>query len=156
MATTSLGSSTTQMACTSRRGSRQIRQRVASATLKHSSQNRTRALTSVRESTSRSTSAGSACSRWNAIRCALLGPTPGSLPSSSMRSWTAPSYTRRAYDLASTLSPGAAPGCRVGPLPSLLRKGWSGADEHVLAGLVESSAHLVVAEVPLGDDDDHG
>src|SRR4051812_25289 len=30
---------------------------------------------------------------WKAIRCALLGPTPGSLPNSSMRSWTTPSYT---------------------------------------------------------------
>src|SRR6478609_1608995 len=145
MATTSLGSSTTQMACTSRRGSRQIRQRVASATLKHSSQNRTRALTSVRESTSRSTSAGSACSRWNAIRCALLGPTPGSLPSSSMRSWTAPSYTRRDYDLAPTVSSGAAPGCRG-------RR--SGADEPVVAGLVEGRGQLVVGEVTLGDDGD--
>src|SRR3954453_17593099 len=27
------------------------------------------------------------------MRWALLGPTPGSRPSSSMRSWTAPSYT---------------------------------------------------------------
>src|SRR6478609_8851635 len=150
MATTSLGSSTTQMACTSRRGSRQIRQRVASATLKHSSQNRTRALTSVRESTSRSTSAGSACSRWNAIRCALLGPTPGSLPSSSMRSWTAPSYTRRDYDLTSTLSCAAAPGCRW----AVSRR--SVAHEHVLAGLVEGANHLVVAELALGDDGDGG
>src|SRR5687767_7662530 len=30
---------------------------------------------------------------WNAMRCAPLGPTPGSRPSSSMRSWTTPSYT---------------------------------------------------------------
>src|ERR1700760_3889547 len=27
------------------------------------------------------------------MRCALFGPTPGSLPSSSIRSWTGPSYT---------------------------------------------------------------
>src|ERR1700690_2456494 len=27
------------------------------------------------------------------MRCAPLGPTPGSLPSSSMRLWTIPSYT---------------------------------------------------------------
>src|SRR3954466_10077305 len=32
-------------------------------------------------------------SRWSAMRWALLGPTPGRRPSSSMRSWTAPSYT---------------------------------------------------------------
>ena len=31
------------------------------------------------------------------MRCALLGPTPGSWPSSSMRSWTAPSYMRGDY-----------------------------------------------------------
>src|ERR1700722_20896974 len=28
------------------------------------------------------------------MRCALLGPIPGSLPSSSMRSWTGPSNTQ--------------------------------------------------------------
>src|ERR1700719_3139587 len=27
------------------------------------------------------------------MRCAPFGPTPGSMPSSSMRSWTTPSYT---------------------------------------------------------------
>src|SRR3954468_256748 len=43
--------------------------------------------------TSRVTSADSAASRWKAIRWALFGPTPGSRPSSSIRSWTAPSYT---------------------------------------------------------------
>ena len=47
------------------------------------------------------------------MRWALLGPTPGSLPSSSMRSWTAPSYTGRAYDLRAAVSPDAPP-----PLPS--------------------------------------
>src|ERR1035437_5961328 len=31
------------------------------------------------------------------MRCALLGPTPGNRPSSSIRSWTTPSYIRRAY-----------------------------------------------------------
>src|SRR5437667_5661717 len=30
---------------------------------------------------------------WNAMRCALLGPMPGSRPNSSIRSWIAPSYT---------------------------------------------------------------
>src|SRR5690606_34257969 len=34
---------------------------------------------------------------WNAIRCALFGPTPGRRPRSSVRSWTAPSYTSPAY-----------------------------------------------------------
>jgi len=41
----------------------------------------------------RVTSADSAASRWNAIRWAPLGPTPGSRPSSSMRFWMTPSYT---------------------------------------------------------------
>src|SRR5436305_1189191 len=30
---------------------------------------------------------------WNAMRCALFGPIPGNRPSSSIRSWMAPSYT---------------------------------------------------------------
>src|SRR5690242_13214825 len=62
------------------------------ATLPHTVQKRTLSLTSTSALTSRLTSIGSACSRWNAIRCALLGPTPGSRPSSSIRSWTTPSY----------------------------------------------------------------
>ena len=41
----------------------------------------------------RRTSVGSAASRWKAIRCAPLGPTPGSRASSSMRSCRTPSYT---------------------------------------------------------------
>src|SRR6478672_4338161 len=122
----------------------------SSETLKQMLQNFTLALTSISTSASRRTSVGSACSRWNAIRCALLGPTPGSLPSSSMRSWTAPSYTRRDYDLTSTLSCAAAPGCRW----AVSRR--SVAHEHVLAGLVEGGNHLVVAELALGDDGDRG
>ena len=90
------------MSARSRRGSRQMRHCSSSATLPQTAQNRTLSLTSVSASTSRSTSAGSACSRWKAIRCALLGPTPGSRPSSSIRSWTTPSYTRRAYALPVT------------------------------------------------------
>src|SRR6187402_3667863 len=35
------------------------------------------------------------------MRCALLGPTPGSRPSSSMRSWTAPSYMGHSLGAAS-------------------------------------------------------
>src|SRR5580765_7409368 len=103
MATTSLGSSTTQIEVRSRRGSAQIRHWSPSATLPHVSQKRTRALTSVRASTRRLTSTASAWSRWNAMRWALLGPTPGSRPSSSIRSWTTPSYTRGAYALQVTV-----------------------------------------------------
>src|SRR4051794_19762308 len=96
MATTSFGSSTTQMTATSRRGSRQMRHCSSSATLPQIVQNRTLSLTSVRAETRRRTSTGSAASRWKAMRCALFGPTPGSRPSSSMRSWTAPSYISEA------------------------------------------------------------
>ena len=48
---------------------------------------------SISDEINRRTSAGSLFSRWNAIRWALFGPTPGNRPSSSMRSWTTPSYT---------------------------------------------------------------
>src|SRR3954470_8104147 len=81
------------MTSSERRGSRQIRHCSPSATLKQVTQNRTSACTRCSAATSRTTSADSAASRWKAMRCALLGPTPGSRPSSSMRSWTAPSYT---------------------------------------------------------------
>src|SRR3954469_4073168 len=93
IATTSLGSSTTQMTSSERRGSRQIRHCSPSATLYQDTQKRTSAGTRCSAATSRPTSALSAASRWKAMRWALFGPTPGSRPSSSMRSWTAPSYT---------------------------------------------------------------
>src|SRR3954454_12987155 len=94
MATTSLYSSTTHSTLWSRRGSRQMRHSSSSETLKQVAQNLTRCFTSRSTSASRRTSAGSAWSRWNAIRWAPLGPTPGRRPSSSMRSWTMPSYKR--------------------------------------------------------------
>src|SRR4051795_10705856 len=115
MATTSLGSSTTQMTSSDRRGSRQMRHCSPSATLKQVVQKRTSSCTRVSAATSRVTSADSAASRWNAIRWALLGPTPGSRPSSSIRSWTAPSYTvfllsRRGSEAGEAEAPaGAAP-----------------------------------------------
>src|SRR6476620_9860345 len=87
----SLGSSTTQTCEPSRRGSAQIRQRSSSETLPHTAQNRTPSRTLVSTAVSRSISVGSTDNRWNAIRCALFGPIPGSLPSSSIRSWTGPS-----------------------------------------------------------------
>src|SRR5690606_21166908 len=92
IATTSLGSSTTHRTSSLRRGSLQIRHRSDSATLKQVAQNRTNSFTRVSAAASRVTSVGSADSTWNAMRCALLGPIPGSRPSSSMRSWIAPSY----------------------------------------------------------------
>src|SRR5689334_18273442 len=93
MATTSLGSSTTHRTSSTRRGSRQILHCSASATLQQVTQKRTSCWTRTSAATSRLTSADSAASRWKAIRWALLGPTPGRRPSSSIRSWTAPSYT---------------------------------------------------------------
>ncbi|CAM5664604.1 hypothetical protein SFUMM280S_08357 [Streptomyces fumanus] len=92
MATTSFGSSTTQMTAGSRRGSRQMLHSSSCATFPQVAQKRTFALTSIRACARRRTSVGSAWRMWKAIRCALLGPTPGSRPSSSMRSWTTPSY----------------------------------------------------------------
>src|SRR6266540_3907455 len=65
----------------------------SSATLAQVRQNFTRSMTSSSTAESRRTSAGSDVSKWNAIRCAPFGPTPGSWPSSSMRLWTMPSYT---------------------------------------------------------------
>src|SRR5215207_353115 len=106
------------MTAWSRRGSRQIRHRSSSDTLKQVAQNLTFALTSTRTSASRLTSTGSAWSRWNAIRCAPLGPTPGSLPSSSMRSWTTPSYM--AESLNSVLE---AEGARSCPRPTARQPG---------------------------------
>src|SRR3954454_10330529 len=93
MATTSLGSSTTQSTSLVRRVSRQTRHWSDSATLKQVVQNRTSSLTLRRAVARRFTSAGSADRTWKAIRWALFGPTPGSRPSSSIRSWMAPSYT---------------------------------------------------------------
>src|SRR4051812_48169435 len=89
----SLGSSTTQSTVRSRRGARPIRHWDSCATLPQVVQNFTVSLTSTRTAARRRTSTGSAASTWKAIRCALLGPTPGSRPSSSIRSWTTPSYT---------------------------------------------------------------
>src|SRR3954470_7054621 len=93
MATTSFGSSTTQRIARSRRGSRQIRHCSSADTLPQTTQNRTFSLTSLSACTRRRTSSGSDCRMWKAIRWALFGPTPGSRPSSSIRSWTTPSYT---------------------------------------------------------------
>src|SRR5690242_20053946 len=89
----SLGSSTTHKIVGSRRGSVQMRHCSDSATLPQIVQKCTSFFTRTRVLASRSTSSLSAASRWKAMRWALFGPTPGSRPSSSIRSWTAPSYT---------------------------------------------------------------
>src|SRR4051794_37936655 len=82
----------------------------SSDTLKQIEQNRTRCLTSSSTSASRRTSLGSACNRWNAIRCAPLGPTPGRRPSSSMRSWTMPSYNSGVLGEAESAGAGVGAG----------------------------------------------
>src|SRR3954471_18329420 len=99
MATTSFGSSTTQIRVGSRRSSLQIRHSSACETFPHTLQNIALAFISTSVSARRRTSTGSAASRWNAIRCAPLGPTPGSRASSSIRSWRTPSYTEAAGQL---------------------------------------------------------
>src|SRR3954452_14145184 len=145
MATTSFGSSTTQMTATSRRGSRQMRHCSSSATLPQMVQNRTLSLTSVRADTRRRTSTGSAARRWKAIRCALLGPTPGSRPSSSMRSWTAPSYMRVLSRVLARLQAGQAQAAQpaaerthllLGELAHRAVCAADGGDDEVLQGLV--------------------
>src|ERR687898_1166088 len=92
IATRSRGSSTTQTRLGSRRESLQMRHRSPSATFQQIRQKWTRALTSVMALARRSASAGSTLRMWKASRWALLGPIPGSRPSSSIRSWTGPSY----------------------------------------------------------------
>src|SRR5215211_7889671 len=92
MATRSRGSSTTQTRPGSRRGSLQMRHRSPSATFQQTRQKCTRALTSVMARARRSASAGSTLRMWKACRWALFGPISGSRPSSSIRSWTGPSY----------------------------------------------------------------
>ena len=76
-----------------RRGSRQIAQVSCSETLPHTLQKRTLSRTTIRISARRVVSKLSVWRMWNAMRCADFGPIPGRRPSSSIRSWTMPSYT---------------------------------------------------------------
>ena len=52
---------------------------------------------------------GRLASRWKAIRWAPLGPTPGSRPSSSIRSWRTPSYTEAAGPTRARAAAGPPP-----------------------------------------------
>src|SRR3954470_23013191 len=72
------GDSTTQISERSRRGSLQNVHSVSSVRLKHSVQKPTRSLTTRIASASASASSGGTRSRWNASRCAVRCPTPGS------------------------------------------------------------------------------
>jgi hypothetical protein len=95
----SRGSSTTHTTVASRRSSAQMPHSVASAPaadsamLKQRRQNETRSLAAAIAPASRSASVDASLSRWKAMRCADLGPTPGNRPSSSMSSWTGSGYT---------------------------------------------------------------
>src|SRR6266536_4804727 len=130
MATTSLGSSTTHSTSPVRRASRQIRHCSDSATLKHVWQNLTRSLTRCNAVARRLTSVASADRMWNAMRCALFGPTPGSRPSSSIRSWMAPSYTLYLHS-GQTEATGERTHLRLGEVAGLL------------GGVVQSRDHEV-------------
>ena len=63
------------------------------------------------------------------MRWALLGPTPGSRPSSSMRSWTAPSYTPEAYVPSPTAAGPARRGDRGNRLDGCLRRTSASGDD---------------------------
>jgi hypothetical protein len=56
--------------------------------LKHRSQNVTRSLASLMARASRLASSAGNFNRWKAMRCADLGPIPGSRPSSSISACT--------------------------------------------------------------------
>ncbi|KNE86831.1 hypothetical protein PSTG_19802, partial [Puccinia striiformis f. sp. tritici PST-78] len=97
-----------------------IRHCSSSETLPQMLQNFAFAFISTRASARRRTSTGSAASRWNAIRWAPFGPTPGSRPSSSIRSWTTPSYTGTAEPdrPAATRLVATTQGAQVSPEPT--------------------------------------
>src|SRR5205807_2189551 len=88
----SRGSSTTHTTVASRRSSAQMEHCGPSEMLKQRAQKVMRSFTSVMERASRTASSFGSFRRWNAMRWADFGPTPGSRPSSSIRSWTGPAY----------------------------------------------------------------
>src|SRR6266508_1978975 len=103
---------------------------------------------------SRSASAGSTLSRWNAIRWALLGPTPGSRPSSSIRSWTGPSYSTPPPPVRQPEA-GRQPHA-LGDAAQALRGQFLGlAQALVDRGRDEVAEHLDVVGVKGGRVDDH-
>src|SRR4051794_10887460 len=142
------------MTVASRRGSRQMRHSSLSDTLPQTTQKRTLSLTSVSAVTSRRTSTGSAASRWNAMRCALFGPTPGSRPSSSIRSWTGPSNTSGAGE-AEPAEVAQATGERAHLLRLQLlcdaRGVLDGADQQVLQGLDVLGIHDLRVDLDAAD-----
>src|SRR4051812_28252391 len=82
------------MSVWSRRASRQMAQTSSSVRFPHSLQKRTRSFTSSIAADSASASSRGRCSRWNASRCAVRVPTPGSRESCATRLSTAGEITR--------------------------------------------------------------
>src|SRR5689334_553861 len=138
-ACTSFGSSTTQTSDSSRRGSLQMRHRSSSETFPHTAQNFTPSRTLFSTAVNRSMSGGSTDNRWNAMRCALFGPMPGSLPSSSIRSWTGPSNTWQSQP--------AHPACQR-PEPVV------GQDGDLLGGVGDSADDEILQRLDIGRIDD--
>ena len=87
----SFASSTTQIRPASRPLSAHTRQISSRETLLQIRQKATPSRTAARAARNLSMSSGSVFRRWNAMRCALLGPTPGRRENSSIRSWSGPS-----------------------------------------------------------------
>src|SRR2546427_3149966 len=86
MAATSFASSTTHSSVASRRGSRQIAHGSSSARFPQAPHAVTCERTRRIACASRSAASAGSLSRWNASRCAVLDPIPGSLASSVTRS----------------------------------------------------------------------
>ena len=115
--TTSTGCSTTQMTVRSRRASAQIAHSSSSVRFPHSRQKRTRDFTSSIACASSSASSARAESRWNASRCAVRRPMPGSFVSCVTRFSTAGLSTARSLAVRfghagrarSTYAPGRSP-----------------------------------------------
>ena len=85
---TSCGSSTTHSVLRSRRSSRQIAQRGPSARLKQISHSVIFSFTSRIASASANASASDVRRTWNASRCAVRLPIPGSFESSVTSRWS--------------------------------------------------------------------
>src|SRR5215831_2320878 len=91
------------------------------------------------------------------MRCAPLGPTPGSRPSSSMRLWTTPSYTSGNHR-PGPAGPGRLPWSWTGPTRLVIVFGGAAAEEVGKAGYLAGAAaaerreraHLLLLELPGG------
>src|SRR5262249_25085636 len=109
--TRSTGCSTTQIVVWPRRASAQIEQSSSSVRLPHSAQKRTRSFTSSIAPASASASSFGRERRWNASRCAVRWPTPGSFVSCATRLSTD-------GDSTVTFCPQPSAGAPTGRVPS--------------------------------------